>query len=119
MFTNLPFRSQIYGCWNLTDTGALDDGPYQRIDHQLDEVKYSLEQYAMKSHIWQSQQGYAPYFDMYQPDWYGDIDQRYEGVMSQPPPYFQQQFRPLPPFFQQHLQPFQQLDAHNHPFSQS
>ena len=108
MFTNPSFSSQTYGCWNVAGTGAVDEDPYQRMEHQLDEVKYLIEQYAMRNHTQQPQQGYDPSSSMYQSDWYDGVDQGYGGVPSQQPLYFQQQFQPSLPFIQQHLHPLQE-----------
>ena len=43
----------------------VDDGPYWRMEHQLDEIKYLIEQYAMRNHAQQQQQGYDLYSSMY------------------------------------------------------
>ena len=56
MFTNIPPSSQIYGTWNVVGTRAVDDGSggyYQRVERQMDELAYWLEQLVRKKPIQQ------------------------------------------------------------------
>ena len=90
MFTNIPPSSQIYGTWNVAGTGAVDDGSsgyYQRVERQLYELTYWLEQLARKKPIQQSQQRCHSYLYICYVGWNDNLNLGYDSAPIPPTQY--------------------------------